>query len=43
MTRLLGEHPLKSTLLMLLALFSLAMDAGARHRKSPDNEAGTFD
>jgi ribonuclease T2 len=43
MTRFPGDHPLKTALLLLLALLPLAMSAAARHRKSQDNEAGTFD
>jgi ribonuclease T2 len=43
MTRLPSEHPLKITVLMLLALLPLAMNATARHRKLQDSEAGTFD
>jgi ribonuclease T2 len=43
MTRLPREHPLKAAVLILLALFILAASAGARHRRSSDSEAGTFD
>jgi ribonuclease T2 len=43
MTRLLTEHPLKTAVLISLALLTLAMSASARHRKSTDTEAGTFD
>lgn len=42
MTRPATEHPLK-TVLLLLALLTFAMSAGARHRKSSDNEPGSFD
>jgi ribonuclease T2 len=43
MTRLAREHPLKAAMLIVLALLSLAASAGARHRKAPDGEPGTFD
>jgi ribonuclease T2 len=43
MTRLPREHPLKTAVLILLALLTLATSAGARHRKSSDSEPGTFD
>jgi ribonuclease T2 len=43
MTRLPLEHPLKTALLILLALSLLAAGATARHRKSSDAEPGTFD
>jgi ribonuclease T2 len=43
MTRLAREHPLKSAVLLLLALLAFAMSASARHRKSPGSEPGTFD
>jgi ribonuclease I len=43
MTRPSSEHPLKTALLMLLALSILAAGATARHRKSSDAEPGTFD
>jgi ribonuclease T2 len=37
------ELPLKTTVLVLLALLALATSAGARHRKSSDREPGVFD
>jgi ribonuclease T2 len=43
MPRLSREHPLKTAVLILLALLPLAMSASARHRKSSDGEPGTFD
>jgi ribonuclease T2 len=43
MTRLPREHPLKTAVLILLALLTLATSAAARHRKSSDGEPGTFD
>ena len=43
MTRLFSEHPLKTALLILLALSMLAAGASARHRKSSAGEPGTFD
>ncbi len=43
MTRLPGEHPLKTAVLILSALLFLAMSATARHRKSSENEPGIFD
>jgi ribonuclease T2 len=41
-TRLPKEHPLKAVLILLASL-TLAMSAGARHRKSSDSEPGAFD
>ena len=43
MTRLAREHPLKTAVLIVLALLCVAVSAGARHRKSSDGEPGTFD
>jgi ribonuclease T2 len=43
MTRLPREHPLKTAVLILSALLAVAMSASARHRKSSENEPGTFD
>jgi ribonuclease T2 len=43
MTRLAREHPLKTAVLILLALLTFAMSATARHRKSSDSEPGNFD
>ena len=43
MTRVAREHPLKTTVLIVLALSCVAMSAGARHRKASDGEPGTFD
>jgi ribonuclease T2 len=43
MTRLAREHPLKTAVLIVLALFCVAVSAGARHRKSSDGQPGTFD
>jgi ribonuclease T2 len=43
MTRLPREHPLKTAVLILLALLTFAMSATGRHRKSSDGEPGTFD
>ena len=43
MTRLRKEQPLKPAVLILLVLLTVAMSATARHRKSSDNEPGTFD
>jgi ribonuclease T2 len=37
------ELPLTTTVLILLALLTLATSATARHRKSSDGEPGTFD
>ncbi len=37
------ELPLNTAVLLLLASLALATSAGARHRKSSDGEAGTFD
>ena len=43
MIRLPSEHPLKTALLILLAVSTLAAGATARHRKSSDGQPGTFD
>jgi ribonuclease T2 len=43
MSRPPSEHPLKTALLILLALSALAAGASARHRKPSDGEPGTFD
>jgi ribonuclease T2 len=43
MIRLPSEHSLKTALLILLALSTLAASATARHRKSSEGEPGTFD
>src|ERR1700733_4361302 len=43
MTRFPKEHPLKTALLILLASLTLAMSAGARHRKSSNSAPGAFD
>jgi ribonuclease T2 len=43
MIRLPSEHSLKTVLLILLAISTLAAGATARHRKSFDGEPGTFD
>jgi ribonuclease T2 len=42
MTRLTREYPLK-TAVLILALLTVAMTAGARHRKASDSEPGIFD
>src|SRR5580692_9621873 len=43
MTRVAREHPLKTAVLIVSVLLSVAMSAGARHRKASDGEPGTFD
>jgi ribonuclease T2 len=43
MSRAPKELPLKSAVLVLMALLTLAMSASARHRKSSDSEPGVFD
>jgi ribonuclease T2 len=43
MTRFPSEHPLKTAVLILLVLLTVALSATARHRKSSDSEPGTFD
>ncbi|HTC37499.1 MAG TPA: ribonuclease T2 [Steroidobacteraceae bacterium] len=43
MTRVAREHPLKTAVLIVSVLVSVAMSAGARHRKASDGEPGTFD
>src|SRR5450631_2672574 len=43
MIRLPSEHSLKTVLLILLPISTLAAGATARHRKSFDGEPGTFD
>jgi ribonuclease T2 len=43
MSRASRELPLKSAVLVLVALLTLAMSASARHRKSSDSEPGVFD
>ncbi len=43
MTRLHSEHPLKTAVLILLALLTVTASATARHRKSSDAEPGSFD
>jgi ribonuclease T2 len=43
MIRFASEHRLKTAVLILVALLSVAMSAGARHRKASEGEPGTFD
>jgi ribonuclease T2 len=43
MSRAPREPPLRTSVLVLLALLTLAMSASARHRKSSDSEPGVFD
>jgi ribonuclease T2 len=43
MIRLTREHPVKTAVLIALALLSVAVSASARHRKASDGEPGTFD
>jgi ribonuclease T2 len=43
MIRLPSEHSLKSALLILLAISTLAAGASARHRKASEGEPGSFD